>query len=156
MISAVATLWMYFKEAVVFYKALRDAFEVICDKKVGESTCAEFLATFCDNVLKKSGFVKKSDDQIEGIFGKAANLLQYVSDRDLFCEFYRKKLASRLLHHKSANESHERAMLSKIKHQCGLQLTSKMQGMVNDFTLATETQLELTHIFMIIQMCILE
>lgn len=126
-----------FQRSNIFYKALRDAFEVICDKKVEESTCAEFLATFCDNVLKKSGL---SDDHIEGILEKAANLLQYVSDRDLFAEFYRKKLASRLLHHKSANESHERAMLSKIKDQCGLQLTSKMKGMVNDFTLARETQ----------------
>lgn len=48
-----------FQRSNIFYKALRDAFEVICDKKVEESTCAEFLATFCDNVLKKSGFVKK-------------------------------------------------------------------------------------------------
>jgi cullin 1 len=116
-----------FQGSSVFNKSLREAFEVICDRRVEESTSAELLATFCDNVLKKSGIVKISDDHIESILEKAANLLEYVSDRDLFGEFYRKKLARRLLFHKSANDSHEQTILSKLKHQYGSQLTSKME-----------------------------
>lgn len=42
----------------------------------------------------------------------------------------RKKLSRRLLFDRSANEEHERLILSKLKQQCGGQFTSKMEGMV--------------------------
>ena len=45
-------------------------------------------------------------------------------------EFYRKKLDRRLLFDKSANDDHERSILTKLKQQCGGQFTSKMEGMV--------------------------
>lgn len=67
-------------------------------------------------------------------------LLAYISDKDLFAEFYRKKLARRLLFDKSANDDHERSILTKLKQQCGGQFTSKMEGMVTDLTLARENQ----------------
>ena len=46
----------------------------------------------------------------------------------LFC---RKKLARRLLFDRSANDDHERSILTKLKQQCGGQFTSKMEGMVS-------------------------
>ncbi|WMV10153.1 hypothetical protein MTR67_003538 [Solanum verrucosum] len=52
----------------------------------------------------------------------------------------RKKLARRLLFDKSANDEHERSILTKLKHQCGGQFTSKMEGMVTDLTLARGNQ----------------
>ena len=58
--------------------------------------------------------------------------------KDLFAEFYRKKLARRLLFDESANDDHERSILTKLKQQCGSQFTSKMEGMVTDLTLAKE------------------
>ncbi|PNX80283.1 cullin-1-like protein, partial [Trifolium pratense] len=51
-----------------------------------------------------------------------------------------KKLARRLLFDKSANDDHERSILTKLKQQCGGQFTSKMEGMVTDLTLAKENQ----------------
>ncbi|RWW16783.1 hypothetical protein GW17_00019314 [Ensete ventricosum] len=51
-----------------------------------------------------------------------------------------KKLARRLLFDKSANDDHERSILTKLKQQCGGQFTSKMEGMVTDLTLARENQ----------------
>lgn len=45
---------------------------------------------------------------------------------------FRKKLARRLLFDKSANDDHERSILTKLKQQCGGQFTSKMEGMVCD------------------------
>jgi len=47
------------------------------------------------------------------------------------CFFSRKKLARRLLFDRSANDEHERSILSKLKQQCGGQFTSKMEGMVS-------------------------
>ena len=67
-------------------------------------------------------------------------LLAYVSDKDLFAEFYRKRLARRLLQDKSASDDHERGILARLKQQCGAQFTSKMEGMVTDLQLAREKQ----------------
>lgn len=124
----------------LFHKALKEAFEVFCNKGVAGSTSAELLATFCDNILKKGGSEKLSDEDIEDTLEKVVKLLAYISDKDLFAEFYRKKLARRLLFDKSANDDHERSILTKLKQQCGGQFTSKMEGMVTDLTLARENQ----------------
>eukprot|EP00262_Sarcandra_glabra_P016332 TRINITY_DN5291_c0_g1_i3.p1 TRINITY_DN5291_c0_g1~~TRINITY_DN5291_c0_g1_i3.p1 ORF type:complete len:745 (+),score=137.19 TRINITY_DN5291_c0_g1_i3:230-2464(+) len=124
----------------LFHKALKEAFEIFCNKGVAGSSSAELLATFCDNILKKGGSEKLSDEAIEETLEKVVKLLAYISDKDLFAEFYRKKLARRLLFDKSANDDHERSILTKLKQQCGGQFTSKMEGMVTDLTLARENQ----------------
>ncbi|KAK6780756.1 hypothetical protein RDI58_022940 [Solanum bulbocastanum] len=124
----------------LFHKALKEAFEVFCNKIVSGYSSAELLASFCDNILKKGGSEKLSDDDIEETLDKVVKLLAYISDKDLFAEFYRKKLSRRLLFDKSANDDHERLILTKLKQQCGGQFTSKMEGMVTDLTLARENQ----------------
>ncbi|XP_057960271.1 cullin-1 isoform X1 [Malania oleifera] len=129
-----------FMNHTLFHKALKEAFEVFCNKGVAGSSSAELLATFCDNILKKGGSEKLSDEAIEETLEKVVKLLAYISDKDLFAEFYRKKLARRLLFDKSANDDHERSILTKLKQQCGGQFTSKMEGMVTDLTLARENQ----------------
>ncbi|KAJ4827943.1 Cullin-1 [Turnera subulata] len=129
-----------FQNHTLFHKALKEAFEIFCNKTVAGSSSAELLATFCDNTLKKGGSEKLSDEAIEDTLEKVVKLLAYISDKDLFAEFYRKKLARRLLFDKSANDDHERSILTKLKQQCGGQFTSKMEGMVTDLTLAKENQ----------------
>lgn len=129
-----------FTNHTLFHKALKEAFEVFCNKTVSGSSSAELLATFCDNILKKGGSEKLSDEAIEELLEKVVKLLAYISDKDLYAEFYRKKLARRLLFDRSANDEHERSILSKLKQQCGGQFTSKMEGMVTDLTLAKENQ----------------
>ncbi|CAL5324967.1 unnamed protein product [Camellia sinensis] len=120
--------------------ALKEAFEVFCNKGVGGSSSVELRATFCDNILKKGGSEKLSDETIEETLEKVVKLLAYISDKDLFTEFYRKKLARRLLFDKSANDEQERSILTKLMQQCGGQFTSKMEGMVTDLTLARKNQ----------------
>ncbi|KAI9195581.1 hypothetical protein LWI28_016303 [Acer negundo] len=129
-----------FQNHTLFHKSLKEAFEVFCNKGVAGSSSAELLATFCDNILKKGGSEKLSDEAIEETLEKVVKLFAYISDTDLFTEFYRKKLARRLLFDKSANDDHERSILTKLKKQCGGQFTSKMERMVTDLTLARENQ----------------
>ncbi|KAG8480930.1 hypothetical protein CXB51_025598 [Gossypium anomalum] len=95
-----------FQNHTLFHKALKEAFEVFCNKGVAGSSSAELLATFCD----------------------------------IFSRKVEEKLARRLLFDKSANDDHERSILTKLKQQCGGQFTSKMEGMVTDLTLARENQ----------------
>uniref|UniRef100_A0A7N2LWM5 Cullin family profile domain-containing protein n=1 Tax=Quercus lobata TaxID=97700 RepID=A0A7N2LWM5_QUELO len=117
------------KITLFFIRHSRRLFEVFCNKGVAGSSSAELLATFCDNILKKGGSEKLSDEAIEETLEKVVKLLAYISNKDLFTEFYRKKLAQRLLFDKSANDDHERSILTKLKQQCGGQFTSKMEGM---------------------------
>lgn len=67
-----------------------------------------------------------TDEAIEDTLEKVVKLLAYISDKDLFAEFYRKKLARRLLQDRSSNDEHERSILSRLKQQCGAQFTSKV------------------------------
>lgn len=46
-------------------QALKEAFEIFCNKTVAGSSSAELLASFCDNILKKGGSEKLSDEAIE-------------------------------------------------------------------------------------------
>ncbi|KAI5650714.1 hypothetical protein M9H77_36719 [Catharanthus roseus] len=117
-----------------------EAFQIFCDKGVAGSSSAELLATFCDYILKKGGQEKLSDDAIEETLDKVVKLLTYISDKDLFAEFYRKKLARRLLFDKSANDEHERSTITKLKQQYGCLLTSQMEGMVKDLMIARQDQ----------------
>ncbi|KAI8002445.1 Cullin-1 [Camellia lanceoleosa] len=48
-----------------------------------ESSSAELLASFCDNILKKGGSEKLSDEAIEDTLDKVVKLLAYISDKDL-------------------------------------------------------------------------
>jgi cullin 1 len=58
-------------------QALKEAFEVFCNKGVAGSTSAELLATFCDNLLKKGGSEKLSDEAIEDTLEKVL-VAQYL------------------------------------------------------------------------------
>ncbi|KAK2418693.1 cullin-1 [Trifolium repens] len=131
-----------FMNHTLFHKALKEAFEVFCNKTIAGSSSAELLSSFCDNILKKGGSEKMSDEAIEETLEKVVKLLAYISDKDLFAEFYRKKLARRLLFDRSANDDHEKCILTKLKQQCGGQFTSKMEGMLVDLTLARDNQLK--------------
>ena len=131
-----------FSNDSLFHRALKEAFEVFCNKVVTGSTSAELLALFCDKLLQKGSSEKLSDEEVEMTLEKVVKLLAYISDKDLFGEFYRKKLSRRLLFDRSANDDHERSILTKLKTQCGAQFTSKMEGMVTDLQIAKDNQKE--------------
>ena len=76
----------------------------------------------------QGGSEKASDDAVEEMLDKVVRLLAYISDKDLFSEFYRKRLSRRLLHDKSASEDHEKAVLGRLKQQCGAQFTQKARA----------------------------
>jgi cullin 1 len=127
-----------FNDDVVFQRAFKDAFERFCNKSIGEVTIAELLANFCHSVLKKGGKEKLTDEVIEDHLEKIVKLLAYISDKDLFAEIAKQKLATRLLQDQSASEDLERSLLSKLKQCNGAQFTMKMESMVSDIQMAKE------------------
>ena len=71
-------------------------------------------------------------------------MFRLLSDKDIFERYYKSHLARRLLSARrgggaaAAAEEAERAMLSKLKIECGHQYTSKLEGMFNDVRMAEE------------------
>ncbi|ESQ30781.1 hypothetical protein EUTSA_v10012200mg [Eutrema salsugineum] len=126
-----------FQNHTLFHWALNEAFEVFRSKTgAGSSSSAELLVKFCDRIiLKKWGSEELSDEAIE----KVVKVLAYISgDKDIFAEFYRKKLAHRLLLDHGANEDQERSIVTNLKQIFGGNFTFKMEGMVTDLTLSRE------------------
>jgi len=130
-----------FSQDSLFQKSLKEAFEVFINKDIGKFSFAALMSGFCDRILKKSG-ERLSDDQVEQLLMKMVELFSFLSDKDLFAEIYRNQLAKRLLYETSASEDAEKSMIAKLKMKCGAQFTSKLEGMINDLTLATDLQKE--------------
>jgi len=69
---------------------LKEAFEIFCNKTVAGSSSAELLATFCDNILKKGGSEKLSDEAIEDTLEKVllSNCFFFLKSPKSGPEFY--------------------------------------------------------------------
>jgi len=123
----------------IFHKSMKEAFEIFINKDIGKTSTAELLSNFCDNLLKKSG-ERLSDDALDDKLEKVVRLFSYLSDKDIFAEFYKKQLAKRLLLARSSSDDAERSMIAKLKLRCGAQFTSKLEGMVTDMNLSSDLQ----------------
>jgi cullin 1 len=121
----------------VFHKALTEAFEDIVNKKTFQSSTAELLAQFADRLLNKGG-LKLDEEELNNTMQNVIRLFSYLTDKDMFSEFYRKHLSKRLLLGRSASEEAEKAMIGKLKLKCGAQFTSKLEGMLNDMLNAAD------------------
>jgi cullin 1 len=98
---------------------------------------SELLATYADDVLRKGG-LQLEEAQVDKTLDSIVRLFSYLIDKDLFAEFYRKQLATRLLTQRSASSDAEKSMIGKLKLLMGAQFTSKLEGMFNDMRNAAE------------------
>lgn len=124
-----------------FQKALKDAFVEVVNKDVGNFSNAELMSSYCDRILK-SGGEKLSEAEVEQSLERIVQLFSYLSDKDMFAEFYRNQLAKRLLNQRSTSDDAEKMMIAKLKVQCGTQFTSKMEGMLNDLAVGAQQRAE--------------
>ncbi|XP_069154877.1 cullin-1-like isoform X10 [Solanum lycopersicum] len=136
-----------FQNCTHFHKALKEAFELLSNKAVAGGSSTELLATFCDKILKKCRSEKLSDEAIEETLEQVVKLVAYISDKDLFSEFYRKKLARRLLFDKSANDENERSILTKLKQQCRGAVHMKYGGNGHRFDIGKGKSSQLCGVF---------
>lgn len=126
----------------LFQKALKNSFEeIVNNSDVGQFSNAELMSTFCDRVLKKGGD-NLSETEVEQSLDRIVQLFSYLTDKDLFAEIYRNQLAKRLLNQRSKSDDAEKAMIAKLKMQCGTQFTSKMEGMLNDLAVGADQKAE--------------
>merc|ERR1719353_832128 len=96
----------------------------------------ELLVIHADRIL--SGKLRLGEDEVETSLDHAIQLFQFLSDKDLYVELYRERLAKRLLSKKYTSIHAEKSMIVKMKTQQGAPFTTKLEGMVNDFTVGKD------------------
>lgn len=60
----------------------------------------------------------------------------------MFEKYYKQHLAKRLIQGRSVSDDAERAMLAKLKIECGSSFVSRMEGMLRDVKLSGEMATE--------------
>lgn len=83
-----------------------------------------------DEKLKKG--IRVGDAEIESHLDKAMVLFRFLQEKDIFEKFYKQHLTKRLLLDKSISDDLEKAVLSKLKVECGCQFTQKLESMFRD------------------------
>jgi len=136
-----------FEKDNLFLEALKDAFTAFVNtdlvhtpkdsSNTVKSSTAELLSTYCDTIMKSTD--KVGEDKLDELLEKIVRLFGYISDKDMFQEFYRRQLSKRLLVAKS-NTDAERSLISKLKMRQGASFTSKLEGMIKDQSLSDDLQ----------------
>ncbi|KAF8968105.1 Cullin-domain-containing protein [Flammula alnicola] len=115
--------------------ALNDAFSSFVNLN---EKCSEFISLFIDDHLKR-GLKGKTDMEIDIVLDKTITIFRFIAEKDIFERYYKGHLAKRLLHGRSVSDDAERGMLAKLKVECGVQFTQKMEGMFNDMKISADT-----------------
>lgn len=125
----------------LFQKAFKEAFENIVNKGTTQMSTAELLADYSNNILCKGG-KRLEEKELQTTLDNIVGIFSYLTDKDIFSEFYRKLLSKRLLLQRSESIDSEKDMIGKLKLRCGAQYTSKLEGMINDMGQAVAHQKE--------------
>lgn len=96
----------------------------------------EYLALYLADFLTKNSQPAGKlgiDDHLD----KAIQLFCFLEEKDIFETCYKRHLAKRLLLDKSISDDWEKALLSKMKGECGCQFTRNLESMFHDKELWT-------------------
>ncbi|XP_043818471.1 cullin-4B [Dromiciops gliroides] len=122
-----------------FVNATKEAFEIFINKRPNKP--AELIAKYVDSKLR-AGNREATDEELEKMLDKIMIIFRFIYGKDVFEAFYKKDLVKRLLVGKSASADAEKAMLSKLKHECGAVFTSKLEGMFKDIELSKDIMIQ--------------
>nr|CAD2175465.1 unnamed protein product [Meloidogyne enterolobii] len=118
-----------------FLNALKDSFDFFINSRPNK--IAELTAKFMDLKLR-TGNKECTEDELDSVMDKVIVIFRFVQGKDVFEAFYKKDLAKRLLLGRSASVDAEKAMLSKLRTECGAGLTQKLEGMFKDMELSKD------------------
>ena len=69
---------------------------------------------------------------------KVVKLFSHLTEKDIFIECFKNFMAKRLLSEKSESIDYEKCIVTKLKVNCGRQVTDNIEGMMNDLELAKD------------------
>ncbi|TKR80029.1 hypothetical protein L596_014165 [Steinernema carpocapsae] len=118
-----------------FKQCEKDAFDYFINQK--QMRPAQLIAKFMD-VRLRAGNKACTDEELDGVMDKAIVLFRFIEGKDVFEAFYKADLSKRLLYGRSASYDAEKAMLGKLKQECGPGFTMKLEGMFKDMELSKD------------------
>ncbi|VDO03574.1 unnamed protein product [Rodentolepis nana] len=110
-------------------RIVNDAFEEFINRRPNKP--AELLAKYIDLNLrgnKRSQFGEDFDKEIDNLM----ILFRYINGKDVFKAYYENLLCKRLICGRSASVDAEKAVLSRLKDECGPEYTRAMDQMFRD------------------------
>ena len=124
-----------------FSNAIKDAFEDFLN--IYQHKPAELLAKYFDSVLKNTLTSEQTSSfgDSESLINELVQIFRYIHGKDIFEAFYKKDLAKRLLLFKNFSIEMENLVISKLKSECGVGFTSKLEGMFKDIAVSKELQI---------------
>jgi len=109
---------------------------------INETTrTAMALTLYLDNLMRKE-IRGMREEVLEQKLSQVVILFRFISDKDVFENFYRHYLSKRLLQNRSQSEDAEKLFITKLKTECGSHFTSKLEGMINDMQLSKSSNEE--------------
>ena len=81
---------------------------------------------------------KLTEEELDRLIDKALVLFRCLQGKDVFEAFYKNHLAKRLLLGRSVSVDAEKNVITKLRHECGSQYTSKLEGMFKDVDLSRD------------------
>ncbi|QSL66651.1 hypothetical protein MERGE_001034 [Pneumocystis wakefieldiae] len=116
-----------------FIQTFRECFEFFINNSINNS--AEMLAKHIDNILR-SGNKSFDEESLGNEMDRTLELFRFIQGKDIFEAFYKRDLAKRLLLNKISSTDAEKAMLLKLKTECGSGFTQKLEGMFKDIDIS--------------------
>lgn len=131
-----------FEKHAILQRALQRGFEDVMNQPLDKNSLAELLQNYTDRLLKSGSDIKLSEVELGEKLEDVKQLFAFLSEKDLYIEFYRNSLAKRLLDNKSISTDAETNMISKLKLLQGKQFVSKLEGMINDIKIGSDHKAE--------------
>lgn len=104
-----------FENDPLFLSALDKACASVINRRPSDKQpcrSAEYVAKYCDTLLKKS---KTSEAEIDQKLTNNITIFKYIEDKDVYQKFYSRLLAKRLIHEQSQSMDAEEAMINRLK-----------------------------------------
>ncbi|KAG2227353.1 hypothetical protein INT45_004308 [Circinella minor] len=115
-----------------FYDARKQGFRYFINLR--EHRTARLLSAYTDYLMRNSD---KSDDKLEKGLDQAMGIFRFLQGKDFFQALYKRDLSKRLLLEVKSRNA-EKSMLSKLRKECGLAYTSKLEGMLRDIKYSSD------------------
>jgi len=95
------------------------------------------FSKYIDNVLREDA-AKLSLNEIKNIINEYMVLFKYIENKDLFENFFIKKLCIRCLFDLNKSEEAQNYLIEQLKNECGPYFVSKSQEMISDVKASQE------------------
>jgi len=97
----------------------------------------EYLSLYLDKQLRTE-LKTASEDEVDARLSATVTLFRFLQDKDVFGRYYVQHLSKRLLNSRGPADEAERLFVIKLKNECGVIYTAKMETMFQDMKTSEE------------------